>query len=244
MQRRELVSALSLATAGIVAPFTAPAAEPADPALLPGRYDDFRRWLDDARAAALRYLTDYGASDTERFMKFLSLWTCAMPDPAEPPWQAMRGANASLEMATVAPGRPFVVSAFRMGPGCVLPLHCHPGGGGITLCTSGSLAIQHFELCEDQPPFSDTGARAEVRHVQVAQLAPRQATSFTPTLSNLHQFRAGPQGASGVEIAVQWRGSGEFSFLKLPVDVPIGQFLANERLSGEWVGMRLEDAHP
>jgi hypothetical protein len=239
-----MVSMLSVAAAGAAAPLMALGAEPALTALLPRQYADFAAWLTSSRASAMAYLKEFGTTDTERFMKLLSLWTCAMPDPPEPAWQAMAGANERLEMATVAASRPFVVSAFRMAPGCVLPVHCHPGGGGITLCTSGSLAIQHFELCADQPPFSETGAQAEVRQVQVAQLARNQATQFTPSQANLHQFHAGPGGAAGVEIAVQWQGGGEFSFLKLQEKLDVGDFRADQRIRGQWVGMQLAAAYP
>lgn len=244
MQRREMVSMLSVAAAGAVAPLVSAGAETPGPLLLPERYDDFADWLANARTAGMNYLQRFGASDTERFMKLLSLWACAMPDPPEPTWQSMQGANAPLEMATIAPGRPFVVSAFRMAPGCILPLHCHPGGGGITLCTSGSLAIQHFELCDQQPPFSQTGADAEVRQVLVAQIARNQATLFTPTLANLHQFHAGPEGAVGVEIAVQWQGAGEFSFLRMRENLAPENFRVGQRLAGRWVGMQLAAAYP
>lgn len=239
MQRRDLYPVLSLAAAGAIAPFVALDGEPVATSLLPGQYEKFDGWLMNARTAALDYLRDFGVADSERFMKLLSLWLCAMPEPPEPAWQPVPGANSALEMATIAAGRPFVVSAFRMRPGAVLPLHCHPGGGGITLCTSGSLAIQHFELCEDQPPFTQTGAYAEVRQVQVARLARHQSTLFTPTLANLHQFHAGQEGAAGVEIAVQWQGSGEFSFLRLQESMDVEHFRADKRLKGQWVGMQL-----
>jgi hypothetical protein len=239
MQRRSVCSFLPLAAAVSLASSYARGAQSPAPALLPRQYVNFSDWLTDARAAASNYLRDFGVADTERFMKLLSLWTSAMPQPPEPAWQAVPGAETPLEMATIAAGRPFVVSAFRMGPGAVLPLHCHPGGGGITLCTAGSLAIQHFELCDDQPPFSETGAHAEVRQVQVAQLERRQSTLFTPSLANLHQFNAGSDGAAGVEIAVQWQGAGEFSFLRLQEPVAVESFRAGRRLKGQWVGMSL-----
>ena len=243
MQRRTLFSLLPF-TAGALAPMLSSETEPSGSVPLPRQYDNFTDWLTVARSAAMSYLKEFGADDTERFMRLLSLWTCAMPLPPDPTWQPLKDANTPIDLATIAGGRPFVVSAFRMAPGALLPLHCHPGGGGITLCTSGSLAIQHFELCEDQPAFSNTGARADVRQVRVAQLGHHQATMFTPTMANLHQFHAGPTGAAGVEIAVQWQGAGEFSFLKLEQPAAVEHFRPGERLAGKWVGMQLAAAYP
>ena len=243
MQRRTLFSLLPFA-AGALAPMLSSATEPPGNGLLPRQYDDFTDWLVAARSGAMSYLNEFGADDTERFMRVLSLWACAMPFPSEPTWQPLKEANAPIDLATIAGGRPFVVSAFRMAPGALLPLHCHPGGGGITLCTSGSLSIQHFELFDDQPAFSKTGAQADVRQVQVARLAHHQATMFTPTMANLHQFHAGPSGAAGVEIAVQWQGAGEFSFLRLEQPASVEHFSAGARLTGKWVGMQLAAAYP
>jgi hypothetical protein len=243
MRRRELVSSISLAAAGAVAPLMAPAADWQGEDLLPGRYDDFTDWLQGARQAGLRHVSMFGTDNPERLIRFLGLWASAMPAPPEVSWQVIPGANARLEMATVAAGRPFVVSAFRMAPGCVLPLHCHPGGGGITLCRSGALGIQHFDLCEGQPAFSLTGAYAEVVPISLTQLTPEHDTWFTPDHANLHQFVAGPEGAAGFEIAVQWKGAGEFSFLRPDQPLPPEQLPTVRRLRGQWVGMQLAKAY-
>jgi hypothetical protein len=243
MQRRGFISTFSLSATAAALPGAGMGAQVAEAGLVPAQYEDFPVWLQDARAAGMDYLKRYGARDTEKFMQLLSLWATAMPAPSEPAWQVMPGANSRLEMATVAPGRPFVVSAFRMAPGCVLPLHCHPGGGGITMCTSGSVTLQHFELLDNQPAFSETGAYAEVRQVQVARVERGRATMFTPTISNLHQFLAGPEGATGYEIAVQWQGGGEFSFLRLQTPVDVSSFKGNQPLRGQWTGMQLASAY-
>lgn len=240
MRRRDLVSGISLAA---TAPLQAFAAAGTEAGMLPAEYEDFAGWLQRAQQAGLRHVQAFGTAHPERFMRFLGVWAAAMPASPEPAWQNMNGANATLEMATVAAGRPFVVSAFRMAPGCVLPLHCHPGGGGITICKTGSLAIQHFDLCEGQPDFSKTGSRAEVTPVSVTQLTPGHDTWFTPDHANLHQFVAGPEGAAGIEIAVQWSGAGEFSFLRLEEQIGADHLPAGRRLRGEWVGMRLADAY-
>ncbi len=71
----------------------------------------------------------------------------------------------------------------------------------------------------------------------------RQSTQFTPTQSNLHQFHAGLKGIVGVEFAVQWQGSGEFSFLKLEQPAAVDGFAAGRPLRGRWVGMQLADAY-
>lgn len=86
-----------------------------------------------------------------------------------PDWYASFGGwlEAARDAATIALGRPFVVTALKFAPGCLLPVRCHPGGGGISLCTSGSLVIRHYDLVEGSPEFSATGAVAEVEETSI-----------------------------------------------------------------------------
>lgn len=215
-------------------------------AWLPSRYDTYNSWLVAARAASLEYIKRDGA-DAEQFIRFLSLWAGAMPEPENITWVNFPGANEPLEFALISAGRPFVVTAFKMAPGCILPAHCHPGGGGITVCTSGHLFIQHFELLPGSAEFTATGARAEVEEVSNACLRKNQFTTFTPTRSNLHQLSTGPEGAVGFDLVVQWEGAGEFSYLRMSdavtnyVSQPVRAL--HRRHSGTWAGMELSQAY-
>jgi len=212
------------------------------PSLMPKQYSTFVEWLNASRAAALQFVADSGAAHAERFMQFLALWVTAIPDPNEPTWQRIDGANKKLEFALISPGHPFVVTALRMEPGCILPAHCHPGGGGITLCIDGSLMIQHYDLVAGSAAFSETGAVAEVEEVSVTRLRKNQFTLFTPSRANLHQLQAGPDGAVAVDIVVQWAGAGEFSYLKLTDSTPASQAAMGRRHRGTWVGMDIARA--
>lgn len=174
-------------------------------------------------------------------MQFLALWATAMPDPAEPEWLPIAGANRPLGSAMIAPGRPFVVTALSMAAGCRLPAHCHPGGGGISICIDGAVTIRHYDLVAGSPPYSETGATAEIDPVSVTRLDQNQFTLFTPTQANLHELRAGPDGATVVDIIVQWSGVGEFSYFRHSDDGPESSL--GRRLSGTWVGMNIADAY-
>lgn len=243
MLRRELVQAVPIASLGAwLAPATS-YSQDKQASLTPGSFVDFAGWLDAARAASLRFIDKNGADDTAQFMQFLALWVTAMPEVPQPEWQPLDGANARLDAATIAPGRPFVVTALNFAPGCLLPAHCHPGGGGISLCTRGSIAIRHYDLAEGSSEFTETGAIAEVAEVSITLLRENQFTWFTPTDANLHQLEAGPGGATVVDIIVQWSRSGEFSFLRfnnerLNDPRPIGG-----RRLGSWVGMDISLAY-
>jgi quercetin dioxygenase-like cupin family protein len=211
--------------------------------MMPTQYRSFMDWLDATRAAALNLVSETGAKNTEQFMQFLTLWATAMPDPTEFSWQSIAGANKSLDAAALFQGRPFAVSALRLDPGCILPLHCHPSGGAVSVCTQGSLVMKHYELVAGSAVFTETGATAEVDEVSVASLTKNRLTQFTPTRANLHTFIAGTDGATLVEIAVQWAGTGEFSYLKLEKPGPAPLESIVRRYRGNWVGMNIALAY-
>jgi 2-aminoethanethiol dioxygenase/cysteine oxidase family protein len=211
--------------------------------LIPAQYADFNSWLQAARAAA-KHLVDQGAArDAARFVQFLTLWAVAMPRFVVREWQEVKGANSKLEHAQLASGSPFAVTAFRMGPGCLQPVHCHPGAGGITLCLDGSMAIKHFDLMPGSSEYNDTGGAAEIAEVSVTHAHSGRFTSFTPSVANLHQLEAGDEGATGVEFLVSWRGTGLPTYLKLSQATPTAEGQISARHSGKWVGLDLSQAN-
>jgi hypothetical protein len=213
---------------------------------LPISYGTFEEWLAAARSASTQFLqTPYGRTPNY-FMSFLAMWGAAMPrNPAawRTPWVELPGANERLEFNTLAAGRPFVVSAFRMAPGCLLPAHCHPGGGAITVCVQGSVMLEHFDLEPGSADFRERGGAVKVRYDSAAYLTRERYTWFTPERSNLHQLRAGSEGALGVDLAVQWEGAGEFSFLKFDGERAVRGTAVGEVLEGVWSGMSIADAY-
>jgi hypothetical protein len=244
MHRRQFIRAVPLSIAGSLSFLDAPRAQAPSRGLTPKRYSSFAEWIDAARGAALEFIADSGAENPNRFMQFLALWATAMPDVPKPDWPPIAGANRRLDAAMIAPGRPFVVTALKMAPGCRLPAHCHPGGGGISLCTKGSVTIQHYDLVAGSPRFSETGAVAEIEAVSAASLQQNQFTLFTPTQANLHELQAGPDGSTVIDIIVQWRGVGEFSFFKHRDEPQETSYALGHRLSGTWVGMSIAHAYP
>ncbi len=240
MERRSFVSLAPVAALGGLA-----AAESQDPpiSLAPRPYAQYDDWLAASRRASLAFIKEAGAADTERFMQFLALWAVGMPRPPLGPWEEIQGANARLQFSTLSPGRPFVVTTFKMGPGCVQPAHCHPGGGGITVCLEGSLTMRHFSLAPGQAPFKETGAEVEIEETAIARLSTNTFTLFTPTRQNLHQLEAGPEGAVCADLIVQWQGAGEFSYLRLGGGGVAASPRVGQRLKGRWVGMNIAKAY-
>jgi hypothetical protein len=103
--------------------------------------------------------------------------------------------------------------------------------------------MQHYDLAAGFAAFTDTGATVEVDEASVASLTRNRFTLFTPTRANLHTFTAGPKGATLVEIAVQWGGTGAFSYLKLEDAVSPSADSTMRRHRGRWVGMDIARAY-
>jgi hypothetical protein len=239
MNRRTLVQGLPLVLAGCSKPSGS-----GSPDLFPGGpYTDFNAWLNDARAATLPLIDKGGARDPARFIQLLALWAVAMPRFVVREWQEIPGANAKLESALLASGRPFSISAFRMAPGCLQPVHSHPGAGGITLVHEGSLGIKHFDLVPGSAEFTNTGGAAEIAESSIAAVYSGRFTTFTPSTGNLHQLEAGSDGAVGVDMLVQWSGTGQFSYLKLTESISTAEGLIGARHRGAWVGMDISKAY-
>jgi len=235
MNRRRFAQVLPLALAGC-------SAGSGSVELYPGQYQDFAAWLAAARAAA-KHLVDQGAArDTARFVQFLTLWAVAMPRFVVREWHEVKGANSKLELAPLANGSPFSVTAFRMGPGCLQPVHCHPGAGGVTVCLDGSLAIKHFDLMPGSSEYNVINGPAEIAEVSVTHAHSGRFTTFTPSVGNLHQLEASEAGAVGVDILVRWQGTGDPTYLKLTQAVPTGEGEISARHSGKWVGTDIAQA--
>lgn len=239
MKRRTLLHALPLAVAGCARTPGSGA-----PDLFPARsYREFNVWLNDARAATLAALEQGGARDPARVVQLLALWAVAMPRFGVRDWQEVPGANAKLETALLASGEPFSISAFRMAPGCIQPVHDHPGGGGLTLVYDGSLGIKHFDVVPGSAESATVGGAAEIAESSLAAVYSGRFTTFTPSAGNLHQLEAGSDGAMGVDILIQWSGTGAFSYFKPAEPMSTAQGLIGERHRGIWVGSEIAKAY-
>jgi PCO_ADO len=241
MNRRSLVQLLPLALAGCAQPSGGSGSSNPFPR---GPYTNFNAWLNDARAATLPLIQTGGARDPAQFIQLLALWAVAMPRFAVREWKEIKGANAKLETALLGAGRPFTISAFRMAPGCLQPVHGHPGAGGITVVHDGSLGIKHFDLVPGSTEFTNTGGAAEIAESSIAAVYSGRFTTFTPSAGNLHQLEAGTDGATGVDMLVQWgAAAGNFSYLKLTESISTAEGVIGARHRGTWVGMDIAKAY-
>ena len=103
---------------------------------------------------------------------------------------------------------------WRLAPHAILPPHNHTPGYVVSLCLEGACRVEHFEIAGDAPAPGEEG-EFELRRTRAQLLRPGQATSLTPERDNVHTFRAGPQGALGVDVNVFLPGEGDWSMIEL-----------------------------
>jgi hypothetical protein len=131
-------------------------------------------------------------------------------------------------------GTPFFVVEWRLTPGAVLPVHCHPGASVCTLALEGEAEIRHYELEPDAPAF-DSGSDAPflLRETRRQRLRAGSVSTLSATRDNLHGFRAGAAGARGIDLSTMHGGDGRFSFARLDPDAPTD---VEGRVEARWTG--------
>lgn len=134
-------------------------------------------------------------------------------------------------------GTPFFVVEWRLRPGAVLPAHCHPGTSVCTLALEGECELRHYEPEPDAPAYdSKEDAVVRLRETRRQRLRPGSLSTLTPTRDNLHLFRAGAQGARGIDLTTMHGGDGSFSFADFDPDQPLDA--AEGLYEARWIGSK------
>ena len=143
-------------------------------------------------------------------------------DPgAFPPRQRVTYDKDGMTSGPVHVGMPFIVIQFDLDPGAVIPAHNHVGWGFVSMGVRGESTVRHFEVAGEAPePGADLETRFPVREVTSALLLPGRTSSLTRARANIHQFRAGEQGATFLDFGVRMGdpGKGPRSGSSLEVD--------------------------
>jgi len=118
-------------------------------------------------------------------------------------------------------GTPFFVVEWRLEPKAVLPAHCHPGASVCTLALEGAAEIRHYEVEPGAPAYDSKSEEAfTLRETRRQRLRPGAVSTLSTTRDNLHWFRAGTEGARGIDISTMHGGDGSFSFVDFDPETP------------------------
>ena len=109
---------------------------------------------------------------------------------------------------------PLAIIQWRLAPDAVLPPHNHNPADVISLCLEGACTIRHFEIAGTAPEYSSKETFL-VRESRNDLLTPGRMSSLSTIRDNIHTFKAGKEGATGIDINSILPGDKPFSFLDL-----------------------------
>ncbi|MSR61623.1 MAG: hypothetical protein EXS08_04135 [Planctomycetes bacterium] len=132
-------------------------------------------------------------------------------------------------------GTPFFVVEWRLEPNAVLPAHCHPGASVCTLALEGAAEIRHYEVEPGAPAYDSKSEDAfTLRETRRQRLRPGALSTLSATRDNVHGFRAGAEGARGIDITTMHGGDGSFSFVDFDPETPLDPKLGS--YEALWIG--------
>lgn len=86
----------------------------------------------------------------------------------------------------------------HVAPGGAIPLHDHRDFFGAIVCADGEVEIRSFDLAQGSRDTDEV----TVRETSRVWLRPGRFSLLTRTRDNVHEFRAGPQGARVLDLFV------------------------------------------
>lgn len=93
---------------------------------------------------------------------------------------------------------PLLVLQFRLAPGAAIPYHDHREYNGVLTVTEGTMRIRSFKIldADPQPPLART---FQVRETSDVMLTKGAQSTLSRTRDNIHDLRAGPEGARFID---------------------------------------------
>jgi hypothetical protein len=110
--------------------------------------------------------------------------------------------------------KPFFIVEWQLEPGAFLPPHCHPNASVCTLGLEGEARIRNFEVVDQAPEFSSRKTFL-VRETHNEIITPGRINTLSSMRDNIHTFRAGRNGARGIDISTDHGPDVGFSFLEI-----------------------------
>ncbi len=89
---------------------------------------------------------------------------------------------------------PFVVVQFRMAPGASIPFHDHRDYIGVLTAIRGEARVRSFDVVGDDPR-PPVGKSFDIRETGDRRLTPGRLSPLTRSVDNIHDVRAGKEGA-------------------------------------------------
>lgn len=127
--------------------------------------------------------------------------------------------DPQVELGPIHLAPPLSIIQWRLAPHAVFPPHNHSPADVVSLCTEGETRVRHFDIVGAAPEYSSPKSFL-IRETRNELLTPGRMSSLTTKRDNIHTFKAGKEGALGIDINTILPGDAPFSFLSFdqPLD--------------------------
>lgn len=93
---------------------------------------------------------------------------------------------------------PLLVLQFRLAPGAAIPYHDHRDYNGVLTIVEGAMRIRSFEIL-GAGPRPPRGRTFQIRETDNVMLTKGAQSTLSRTRDNIHDLRAGPEGARFID---------------------------------------------
>lgn len=117
---------------------------------------------------------------------------------------------------------PLLVLQFRLAPGAAIPFHDHRNYISALTVIEGSLCVRSFEIVGSGPP-PQPRRTFQIRQTNTSILKSGAHSTLSRTRDNIHDLRAGPEGARFVDFLTLFENNAR------SVDLVVAERAANQR---------------
>src|SRR5690606_1022495 len=109
---------------------------------------------------------------------------------------------------------PLVVLQFRLAPGAAIPYHDHRDYNGVLTVIEGAVRSRSFEILgsDPRPP---RGPTFQIRETENVMLTKGAQSTLSRTRDNIHDLRAGPEGARFIHFFTFFHRGAHSSYLSV-----------------------------
>ncbi len=222
VERRCFLRTAALALGGLVVPGVARAGLAAA-----GERLTYEQFLAEVIPIAKALVADTSLLGQDRYLYALAAHAVRLADVPVPEQRPTPG-DPGATLGANPGGDPFTVLHWKMEPGAGIRPHAHTYGNVMTVGLDGEVRIENYEMVGERD-FSRTGS-FQVRRTMEQLLGPRQVNVVNLERGYVHGFRAGPQGARGLDLTTRIRPKQPTPYLSIrakPMELAAGLYEAS-----------------
>lgn len=172
------------------------------------------QFIAEVQPIARALLRDSSLVGQDRYLLTVASFAIRLTDVPEPEFRdSGQGAGPGTFIGSNGAPGPFVILHWKMDPGTEIRRHAHTYGNVVTLGLEGAATVENFQVVGE--PDYDSGDAFRVRRTLSQWLTPGGVNLVNLERNYIHGFRAGPDGARGLDITTRIRDRRPTPYLEL-----------------------------